>query len=141
VPLDAPTGVDPEREFLRAARGDDWARPPPNWPDDLVEHPCTYVVEGRRSEAIRRLTSVSAVPLTRGEARLLSAEQTPGAGHAFLLRGFATNNSVSRAMITGTDLIVESNALGGLFQLRRRPCVAWLDRAPARIFTFATYDM
>jgi hypothetical protein len=127
-------------DFIRAAEEDDWARPPPDWPADEAERPCTRVVERYRAEAIRRLRRDSAAGLTRDESRRLTGSQEAHAGAAFLLRGFATNYSVTRLMVSGTVVIVESNSLGGLHDLRRHPCVAFLDRRPSQVYTYATYD-
>jgi hypothetical protein len=140
TPLDL-RAPDERGEFLRAARGDDWARPPSAWPATEDERPCTRVAEAHRAEAISRLRQDSAVRLTHADYRRLTGANEEHAGLAFLLRGFATNNSVVRLTISGADVIVSSEALGGLFNLRRHPCVAFLERAPARVFTWAMYDM
>lgn len=89
----------------------------------------------------RRLERLSAVPLTRGEFRRLTGTDGTARGSAFLLRGFATNYSVTRVLVSGPNLLVESNALGGLFHLRRHPRVAWLERQPEQVYTVASYDM
>ena len=133
--------LDANAEFLRAANGDPWARPPASWANDGGERRCARVTEDRIEEATHRLEQISAIRLTADEARRLTGIQGTGMGAAYLLRGFASNNSTARVLISGRNVIVESDSLGGLFRLRRHPCVAWLDRAPAQVFTFASYDI
>lgn len=62
-------------------------------------------------------------------------------GSLYLLRGFSTTNSAARVKVTGKVVTVHSDALGGLANLRRHPCVAVLSIAPAEVYTVAAYDL
>jgi hypothetical protein len=118
-----------------------------NWPTDLrffsgADEPCLRVSEKSRQPAIQLLSGVAARPINRKEyAELTGQALTENSGTAYLLRGFSTDNSTARATVTGDTVTVHSDALGGLFNMRRYPCVAVLDGAPATVFTVVAYDM
>jgi hypothetical protein len=130
--------------FLRVANGDEWA----NWPEGLEDEvedegqPCERVSEQSREQAIARLEQAPAVAIDVREYELLAGMKSPIAdGNLYLLRGFSTNNSAATVKVIGNTVTVRSESLGGLFNLRRHPCIAPLTRAPARVYTTATYFM
>lgn len=130
-------------EFLQLVGNDSWAR----WPVGLTMgtsediHPCQRVSEQARERAIIRLSERPAVALDAREYRALVGTFPPRApGRFYLLRGFSTNNSQATVRVTGDGVTVDSYALGGLFNLRRHPCVAMLRTAPSEVYTTAGYD-
>lgn len=144
-PYPATAGGDDGRvRFLRMTNGDPWAK----WPDGVHENPaddgqpCERVPELSRQRAIALLAQEPAVALdARIYERLTGAPPTATKDTLYLLRGFATDNSEARVKVTGAAVTVHSDALGGLFNLRRQPCIAALSSAPAEVYTVATYDM
>jgi hypothetical protein len=151
----APTDQDPDThrdltmnaehndaaEFVALSGNDEWARPPDRWPSGASEGVCLRVSEARRAEAIDRLQQESAVAITHLSYRALTGRNDSPHGTPYLLRGFASTNSGARLLVWDDAVIVESGSLGGLFHLRRYPCVAFLDRRPRRVYTYANYDM
>ena len=137
--------VDVRTEFLRLAANDPWAK----WPDRLQEdpvddgQPCQRVSEQSREQAIARLAEVPAVALDAREYKRLTGAGPPPAidGTLYLLRGFSSTNSTARVKVTGDAVTVHSDALGGLFDLRRYPCIASLSNAPSEVYTVAAYDL
>ncbi len=137
--------VDLRTEFVRLAANDPWAK----WPDRLQENPaddgepCQRVSEQSRERAIARLAEAPAVALDAREYTRLTGAAPPSAtdGTLYLLRGFATTNSTARLKVTGSAVTVHSDALGGLFGLRRHPCIAALSNAPSEVYTVAAYDL
>jgi hypothetical protein len=118
-----------------------------SWPTDPrffsgTDKPCLRVSEKALEPAIRLLSSVPARRINGKEYEELTGRAlTRNSGTAYLLRGFATDNSTAHASVTGDTVTVHSDALGGLFNMRRYPCVAVLDGAPATVFTVVAYDM
>ena len=103
--------------------------------------PCRRVTEQSRDEAIALLSNAPAVAIDARRAQLLTGASAPETeNQLYLLRGFSTTNSTSRVKVTGSAVAVHSDALGGLFNLRRHPCVAALSDRPAEVFTVAMYD-
>jgi hypothetical protein len=142
--LPAEPEVDVRTEFLRLAANDPWAK----WPDQLQEdpaddgQPCERVSERSRERAIARLAEAPAVALDAREYGRLTGTAPPATeGTLYLLRGFSTTNSAARVKVTGNVVTVHSDALGGLFNVRRHPCVAALSGAPAEVYTVAAYDL
>lgn len=138
------TGLDVRSEFLRLTARDPWVK----WPDMLRENPadegqpCERVTEQSRDEAIALLSDEPAVAIDARRAQALTGAATSeGGGDLYLLRGFSSTNSTSRVKVTGNGVTVHSDALGGLFNLRRHPCVAVLRGAPIEVFTVAAYDL
>ncbi len=138
------TSLDVRSEFLRLTAGDPWAK----WPDALREHPaddgqpCKRVTEQSRDEAIALLSDEPAVAIDPRRAQVLTGTVTPeNRSSLYLLRGFSSTNSTARVKVTGNTVTVRSDALGGLFNLRRHPCVAVLRTSPSEVFTVATYDL
>jgi len=128
-------------EFVALSHDDAWAKPPDQWPSGPSERICVRVSDARRAQAIDRLSQVSAVRITGALYQELTGRNDAPRGAPYLLRGFASNNSVARVLAWDDAVIVESNSLGGLFDLRRHPCVAFLDRRPDRVYTYANYDI
>jgi hypothetical protein len=131
-------------EFLSKAAGDAWA----NWPADRTKspasdrQPCVRVAEHARDESIHRLARQPAVGIDAREYKQLTGQTAPaGDGALYLLRGFATNGSVASAEVIDGAVTVHSDALGGLWNLRRHPCVASLVRPPSAVYTTAAYDL
>lgn len=131
-------------EFLRLAAGDPWAR----WPDSLEENPaddgqpCKRVTDEFREEAIARLAQNAAVAIDHGEYRRITGAAPRATGDKlYLLRGFSTTKSAARVKVTGNAVTVHSDALGGLFNLRRHPCIAVLNSVPSQVYTVAAYDL
>ena len=137
--------VDSRTEFLRLAANDPWAK----WPDRRQEkpgddgEPCRRVSERYRKRAIARLAKAPSVAVDAREYARLTGAAPPSAidGTLYLLRGFSTTNSVARVTVTGNAVTVHSDALGGLFALRRHPCIAALRNAPSEVYTVAAYDL
>ena len=137
--------VDPRTEFLRLAANDTWAK----WPDRLQENPadhgepCQRVSEQSREWAVARLAETPAIVLDAREYTRLTGAAPPSASDRtlYLLRGFSTTNSTARIKVTGNAVTVHSDGLGGLFGLRRHPCIAALSNAPSEVYTVASYDL
>jgi hypothetical protein len=137
--------VDVRTEFFRLAANDTWA----NWPDRLQEDPaddgkpCHRVPEQSRERAIARLAEAPAAALNAREYREFTGAESPQEtdGALYLLRGFSTTNSAARVKVIGKAVTVHSDALGGLFNLRRHPCIAALSNAPTEIYTVVAYDL
>jgi hypothetical protein len=143
---DWPTGADLSDDtsaFLRMTGNDPWV----NWPKDWRyvgsdEQSCVRVTEKSREAAIRLLAQDSALAIDRSRYKELTGEAQPGAGgSAYLLRGFATDNSAARVTAVGDIVTVHSDALGGLFNPRRYPCVAMFQAKPSIVYTVAAYDL
>jgi hypothetical protein len=137
-------GDDVRASFLKMASGDAWA----NWPDGLQENPsddgqtCERLPERSRERAIALLDHEQAVALNASEYEQLTGSAPPSTGSAFyLLRGFSTANSKARVKVTGAVAVVHSDALGGLSDLRRDPCIARLESAPTQVYTAVAYDL
>lgn len=140
------TGADDDVRisFLKMANGDPWAQ----WPEELKESPadegrtCERVPEKARGQAIALLTKAPAVAIEAREyERLIGSAPPSTADTLFLLRGFSTTNSTARIIVTGRAVTVQSNALGGIFNLRRHPCIAPLESFPSKVYTAAAYDL
>lgn len=123
---------------------DPWAK----WPDVIDgkpsddERPCERVTEQSRDEAIRLLSKAPAVAIDPDRAQFITGKTPPETeARLYLLRGFSTSNSGSRVTVTGDAVTVHNDALGGLFNLRRHPCVAALRGLPSEVFTVAAYDL
>ena len=143
---DRPTGANLSNDksaFLRMTGNDTWV----NWPSDWSyvgsgEQPCVRVSEMSREAAIRLLAQESALAISRNQYKELTGEAQPGSsGSAFLLRGFATDNSAARVTSVGDVVTVHSDALGGLLNPRRYPCAAMLKAEPSTVYTVAAYDL
>ena len=136
--------VNIRAEFLRLAVGDPWAK----WPDGLQENPaddgqpCERVSEQAREQAIARLADAPAAALDAREyATLIGAAPPATESKLYLLRGFSTANSTARFKVTGNAVTVHSDALGGLSNLRRHPCVAALSKEPSEVYTVVACDL
>ena len=142
--LPAEPEVDVRTEFLRLAANDPWAKWPYRLQEDPADdgQPCERVSEQSRERAIARLADAPAVALNAREHERLTGTAPPVTdGTLYLLRGFSTTNSAARVKVTGNFVTVHSDVLGGLFNLRRYPCVAALSSAPAEVYTVAAYDL
>jgi hypothetical protein len=145
VTLPAEPEVDVRTEFIRLAANDPWAK----WPDRIQEDPaddgqrCDRVSEQSRDLAIARLAQAPAVVVDAREYKHLTGAAPPPAtgGALYLLRGFSSTNSAARVKVTGNAVTVHSDALGGLYKLRRHPCIAVLKNAPSEVYTVAAYDL
>jgi hypothetical protein len=134
---------DVRSEFLALAGSDSWAK----WPDGVQEdplddgQPCYRVTDEARQEAVQLLSSEESVALDGPQAgRLTGGRAAAREGTLYLLRGFSTTNSAARVKVTEDVVTVHSDALGGLFNLRRHPCVAALGKRPSKVYTMAAYD-
>lgn len=118
-----------------------------NWPNDLryfsgTDEPCLRVSEQSLEAAIRLLSQNSALPIDRKEYEdLIGAAPPENHGTPYLLRGFSTSNSAARVTVIGDAVTVHSDALGGLGNIRRHPCVAVLNTAPSAVYTVVAYDL
>ena len=139
-------GDDVRAEFLRMANGDPWAK----WPDgdwlhgNLAEdgQPCERVSEQFREVSVGRLTEAPAVAVDAREYKHLTGAAPPAIDGTFwLLRGFSTTGSAARVKVTGNAVTVYSHAMGGLFDLRRHPCIAVLRSGPSEVYTVVDYDL
>lgn len=137
-------GYDVRAEFLSKAGSDTWV----NWPDSLrgdpadEGEPCARVADRSRQAAITRLAQHPAIRVEGEEYERLTGAAAPTGGGAFyLLRGFSTTNSSARVKVNGNAIVVQSDGLGGLWGLRRHPCIAALARAPSAVYTIAVYDL
>lgn len=135
---------DVRASFPKMAGGDAWAK----WPDGLQENPsddgqtCERVPERSRERAIALLDQKQAVALKASEYEQLTGFALSSTGSTvYLLRGFSTTNSKARVKVTGAVAVVHSDALGGLFNLRRDPCIARLESAPTQVYTAVAYDL
>ena len=130
--------------FVKMAKGDSWA----NWPDGLSDdaahdgRACERVSTQLREQAIARLAEAPAVAIEPRQYEQLTGKAPPaGNGTLYLLRGFSTTNSVAQVTFTGSAVTVHSDALGGLSNLRRDPCIAWLREAPSEVYSVVGYDL
>jgi hypothetical protein len=144
VPEAAPSLRDIRGSFLGMIGNDPWA----NWPTGLLEDPqgqarsCFHVTEAMRQSAINMLEAQPAVRLDEAQhARLVGTVRPPGGGAPYLLRAFSSANSLTRLKWSGDAVVVHTDAAGGLFEVRRNPCVAILNRMPSEVFTVAAYDL
>ena len=134
---------DPEIEFSKAVGNDPWA----NWPADLShfggeEHSCVRVTEQSREPAIRLLAMDAAIHIDVEKYKELTGKSAPQSqGALFLLRGFSTSNSAARVTVNGAAVTVHSDALAGVYNIRRDPCVAALQSAPSTVYTVVAYDL
>jgi hypothetical protein len=136
---------DLRAQFLAQVGRDPWA----NWPerlpdvDNAPDERCERVSEAALEEALRLLSGRAAVPLRPEQVRRFTPGRSAAHGRLepYLLRGFASRNSAARLRRAGSSVVVFSDALGGVFALRRHPCVALLDRPPATVFTVVGYDL
>jgi hypothetical protein len=138
-------GSEPDirAEFLRLAKGDSWARWPDRPEDTLTESkPCQRVSEPSREVAIARLAEVPAVEVQALDyLRLTGTPPPPGQAAFYLLRGFSSTNSTASVKQVGSVTTVHSDALGGISNLRRHPCIASLSMPPSEVFTVVAYDL
>jgi len=130
--------------FLSMTEGDPWAQ----WPkeqdasSDSKDQSCERVSQKARDKAIALLAKAPAVEIRADEYRQLTGKAPPlTAGTLFLLRGFATTNSAARVSVEGDAVTVHSDALGGMFNLRRHPCIASLTNRPSRVYINVGYDL
>lgn len=131
-------------DFLKMAKGDPWARLPKGLQEDPADNgqPCERVSEQNREQAIALLAEAPAVALGAAQYKHLTGAALPASnGTPYLLRGFSTVNSEARVTVVGNAVTVHSDALGGLFELRRHPCIAALKSAPSEVYTVAAYDL
>jgi hypothetical protein len=130
--------------FLRMTSGDVWAK----WPDSVQDNPpdnaqpCKRLREKARERAIFLLDRTPAIALDAHEYERLMGTPLPRTSRTFyLLRGFSTINSEARVRTAGDVAVVHSDALGGLSNLRRDPCIASLEAAPTHVYTSVAYDL
>lgn len=135
---------DARAQFLAATGGDDWA----DWPVDLTEdstdhgRACLRVIAPMRERAVALLAQDDALRLEEGQyRRLIGKARPPGGGAPYLLRGFASTNSIARVQRSGEAIVVHSDSGGGPADLSKHPCVAILDRMPSQVFTVVSYDL
>jgi hypothetical protein len=93
-------------------------------------------------KAVQLLEKQEAVGLAPAQVRtFLGTEPEDTNEQPFLLRGFASDNSAARVFVSGKNVSVSSEGLGGLANIRRYPCVAYLGVQPDKVYTMATYDL